>query len=153
MYKWFLIFLLSFYFPAVSQESNEPFMEQLTRAQIWCEVISQDVYELSMIRHRGISQSDFLEAGKETFQGLGHRLRQRMNQEKEGIKVLRKLEAQIELEIKKTDKFWPVYEKIIEGLFSVARVSSTRKIQEQSKVAKDEFFNGCFLSFTSSSSS
>ena len=122
MYKWFLIFLLSFYFPAVSQESNEPFMEQSTRAQIWCEVISQDVYELSMIRHRGISQSDFLEAGKETFQGLGHRLRQRMNQEKEGIKVLRKLEAQIELEIKKTDKFWPVYEKIIEGLFSVARL-------------------------------
>ena len=106
-----------------------------------------------MIRHRGISQSDFLEAGKETFQVLGHRLIQRMNQEKEGIKVLRKLEAQIELEIKKTDKFWPVYEKIIEGLFSVARVSSTRKIQEQSKVAKDKFFNDCFLSFTSSSSS
>ena len=78
-----------------------------------------------MIRHKGISQSDFLENGKETFQSLGHRLRQRMNQEKEGIKVLRKLEAQIESEIKKADKFWPVYEKIIEELFSVARVGST----------------------------
>ena len=153
MYKWFLVFLLSLYFPAVSQDPNEPFMNQLTRAQIWCEVLSQDVYELSMIRHKGISQSDFLENGKETFQSLGHRLRQRMNQEKEGIKVLRKLEAQIELEIKKADNFWPVYEKIIEGPFNVARVSSTRNIQEQSKVAKDEFFNGCFLSFTSSNNS
>ena len=87
MYKWSLIFLLSFFFPAVSQEPSEPFMDQLTRAQIWCEVVSQDVYELSMVRHKGISQSDFLETGKETFQGLGHRLRQRMNQEKQGIKM------------------------------------------------------------------
>ena len=125
MCKWVLIFLLFFYFPAASQEPNEPFMDQLTRAQIWCEVICQDVYELSMIRHKGINQSDFLKIGKETFQGLGHRLRQSMNQEKEGIKVLRKLEAQIESEIKKADKFWPLYEKIIEELFSVARVSST----------------------------
>lgn len=152
MYKWFLIILLSFFFPAVSQEPSEPFMDQLTRAQIWCEVVSQDVYELSMIRHKGISQSDFLETGKETFQSLGQRLRQRMNKEKEGLKVLRKLEAQIELEIKKADNFWPVYEKIIDGLFSFARVSNTRNIQKQSEVAKDEFFNGCFLSFTSSSS-
>ena len=67
MYKWFLMLLLSFYFPAVSQEPNEPFMDQLTRAQIWCEVISQDVYELSTIRHKGISQSDLLETGKENF--------------------------------------------------------------------------------------
>ena len=67
--------------------------------------------------------------------------------------MLRKLEVQIELEIEKADNFWPVYEKIIEGLFSVARVSGTRNIKEQSKVAKDEFFNGCFLSFTSSSNS
>ena len=72
MYRWFLIFLLFFFFPAVSQEpeSSEPFMDQLTRAQIWCEVVSQDVYELSVIRHKRISQSDFLETGKETFQGL-----------------------------------------------------------------------------------
>ena len=116
-------------------------------------MISQDVYELSMIRHKGINQSDFLKIGKETFQGLGHKLGQRMNQEKEDVKVLRKLEAQIESEIKKVDKFRPVYERIIERLFSVERVSSTRNIKEQSQVAKDEFFNGCFLSFTSSSNS
>ena len=70
-----------------------------------------------------------------------------MNLEKEGIKVLRKLEAQIEEESKKVDNFWPVYENIIKGLFSVARIHSSRNIQEQSTIAKDEFFDGCFKSF------
>ena len=100
-----------------------------------------------MIRHKGISRSDFLEKGKERFQNLGHKLRERMNKEKEGIKVLRKLEAQIEEESKKADNFWPVYENIIKGLFSVARIHSSRNIQEQSKIAKDEFFDGCYKSF------
>ena len=61
--------------------------------------------------------------------------------------MLRKLEAQIEEESKKADNFWPVYENIIKGLFSVARIHSSKNIQEQSKIAKDEFFDGCYKSF------
>ena len=147
MSRYLLILLFCFGIPASSDDHNEPFIDQLTRAQIWCEVVGQDVYELSVIRHKGISRSDFLEKGKERFQDLGHKLRERMNQEKEGIKVLRKLEAQIEEESKKADNFWPVYENIIKGLFSVARIHSSKNIQEQSKIAKDEFFDGCYKSF------
>ena len=153
MGKYFLILLFCICLPASSHEHNEPFIDQLTRAQIWCEIVSQDVYDLSMIRHKGISQSDFLEKGKETYQALGNKLIERMNQEKEGVKVLRKLEAQIEEESRKAGNFWPVYENIIEGLFSVARIHSSRNIQEQSKIAKDDFYDGCYKSFTRSSNS
>ena len=44
MIKISLILILVFVFPATSREFNEPFMDQSTRAQIWCEVLSEDVF-------------------------------------------------------------------------------------------------------------
>mgnify|MGYP000191540699 CR=1 FL=1 len=150
MSRYLLILLFCVGIPASSDDHNEPFIDQLTRAQIWCEIVGQDVYELSMIRHKGISRSDFLEKGKERFQDLGHKLRERMNQEKEGVEVLRKLEAQIEEEIKRADNFWPFYERIIEEFFSAIKIQNSKNIEDQSKIAKNEFFNGCYMSFTGS---
>ena len=78
---------------------------------MWCEVVGQDAYELSITRLKGISRSDFLEKGKERLQDLGHKLSERMNQEKEGIKVLCKSEDQLEEESKRADNFF-LYMKI-----------------------------------------
>lgn len=150
MIKISLILILVFVFPATSREFNEPFMDQSTRAQIWCEVLSEDVYELSMARHQGINKPGLVQKGKETFEALSHRLRERMNQEKEGVEVLRKLEAQIEEEIKRADNFWPFYERIIQEIFSAIKIQNSKNIEDQSKIAKNEFFNGCYMSFTGS---